>query len=464
MGADFDRRKFLTAGALAMAWRSNLFGATPSSTPASRRYVRPGDPDYDTRRAGYNLRMDKRPAYIAVCTDTAQVADAVRFAAKENLPVAVKSGGHSFEAFSVNDGGVVVDVSGMNRITRPDDTTLRVGPGCRLGEIYDATFPHGRLLPAGSCAGVGIAGLALGGGYGLFSRRFGLTCDHLLEVEMVDGSGALRSSRNDPDLLKACRGGGNGNFGVITGMTFRTQPAPTLLRSHRFKTAGLDAPRAAKLLERWFVIAEKLPPECFSAFVLNGSSLLILLTDTAETPHEDAVAAFRALGGKYSKSEKTAVADAVRNYYGRSDPLWFKNASAGFLRGFADTAPVIEAALGKVIATRGMIYQVNTLGGKIADPEAAANSCYAHRDKPFLAELQAYPIKSADRAQTLLRFAEIQALFRSAGISAHYANYPDLGFKEPLVSYYGDRLSFLKKIKARYDPDNRIRHAQSVKA
>src|SRR5205085_7575770 len=126
---------------------------------------------------------------------------------------------------------------------------------------------------------VGIGGLVLGGGYGLFSRKYGLTCDSWVEVIMVDGKGLIRNSKDDEELLWACKGGGNGNFGIITQLVFKVYESPLNLQSHRFKSGQLSANKANTLLENWFRISANLPLSCFSAYVLNGKTLNILLTN-----------------------------------------------------------------------------------------------------------------------------------------------------------------------------------------
>jgi FAD/FMN-containing dehydrogenase len=143
-------------------------------------------------------------------------------------------------------GGLVINLSKMNSMEFLENNNIKVGPGCTLFNLYDQILPKKRLLPAGSCGTVGIGGLTMGGGYGLFSRKFGLTCDHLLEATFVDGNGKIHSTKDDPELLWALRGGGAGNFGVVTEMVFRTQEAPSVMRSHHFKARKLDALRAKK--------------------------------------------------------------------------------------------------------------------------------------------------------------------------------------------------------------------------
>src|SRR5690606_25760201 len=122
-------------------------------------------------RRGYNKRIETFPLAIALCTSTREVAACVRFARRRNLPIAVRSGGHSMEGFSSNNGGLVLNLSQLNHIALRDANCVRTGPGSTLSQLNYVLLPQGRLLPAGSCGSVGIGGLSLGGGYGFFRRR-----------------------------------------------------------------------------------------------------------------------------------------------------------------------------------------------------------------------------------------------------------------------------------------------------
>ena len=237
----------------------------PNTEPTYLLYKK-GDPQYDILRKGFNKRIDKYPACIIVCKTAEEVSGAVIYGLKNKLPISIKSGGHSFEGYSCNDGGLVINVSSMKEVTWQNENMISVGPGCTLAQLYAEILPKKKLVPAGSCGGVGIGGLTLGGGYGLFSRKYGLTCDSLNEVTMVDGKGNIISSKDDPELLWACKGGGNGNFGVITSMKFSLNDAPDFLQSFRFKIKMIDAARALSVLEKWFAITSDLPPLLFFSF------------------------------------------------------------------------------------------------------------------------------------------------------------------------------------------------------
>ena len=424
-----------------------------------------GEPGYEALRNGFNKRINKYPAVIAECHSTEDVAQAVKYAIRNKLQICIKSGGHSFEGYSSNNDGMVINLSAMNSITWEGDNIIHAGPGCKLGQLYAEILPKNKLLPGGSCAGVGLGGLTLGGGYGLFGRKYGLTCDSLTEVIMVDGEGNIHSSKNDPELLWACRGGGNGNFGIITQMTFALHDAPPHLQCTRFNIKVPDAAKAKEVLERWFKLSRPLPPSCFSAFVLMDARLYILLANCgAET---DEVKRFTdglsPLTTRTRKGNPTPLITAVKIFYGIQHPLYFKNASAGLYEGFDEVAPFIEDVLQKVIATPGMTYQVNTLGGRIADKDLESFSAFPHRQKLYLSELQTY-WQAGERTDGMIaKFEEVQQIFRSNSITAQYTSYPDIECKDWQTAYYGNNYPRLQKVKRKYDPNNHIWYEQSVR-
>ena len=199
-------------------------------------YYKNGDKEYDVLRQGFNKRIERHPAIIALCKNTDGIAEAIKYAKNNNLTVAIKSGGHCMEGFSCNDGGLVINLSLLNKMEWVDEETIKVGPACTLSKIYDFTLQKNKIIPGGSCGSVGIGGLTLGGGYGLLSRKFGLTCDGLIEVTMVDGNGIIRNSKDEQDLLWACRGGNNGNFGVVSEMKFKVHQSPAGMQKFQIQT------------------------------------------------------------------------------------------------------------------------------------------------------------------------------------------------------------------------------------
>jgi hypothetical protein len=193
--------------------------------------IRPGDIGYDKARRVWNGAIDKYPALICRCADRSDITRALEFAHQHDLPVAVRSGGHSFSGYSVCDGGIVIDLSRMKGIrVDPVKRVALAKAGLTLGEFVRATEAFGLLTPTGAVAGTGIAGLTLGGGIGWLMGKYGLTVDNMLSADIVTADGRIlaASETSHPDLFWAVRGGG-GNFGIVTAFEFQLhQVGPVL--------------------------------------------------------------------------------------------------------------------------------------------------------------------------------------------------------------------------------------------
>lgn len=224
--------------------------------------VQPGDAQYDEARKVYNAMIDKRPALIVRCADVADVIAGVNFARENKLLLAVRGGGHNGGGLGVCDDGLVIDLSALRGIrVDPKARTARVEGGCRWGDVDHATHAFGMATPAGIISTTGVGGLTLGGGIGHLSRRFGLTIDNLLAVDVVlaDGRFVTASDRENEDLFWAVRGGG-GNFGVVTSFEFRLHELDTVVAGPTLWP--LD--RAAEVMKWYRDFIGKAPPE------LNG--------------------------------------------------------------------------------------------------------------------------------------------------------------------------------------------------
>lgn len=426
----------------------------------------PGTETYKQACRIFNSRLTPQPAAVRTCLTEDEIHTGISWARDNKKTISIKSGGHCFEGYCMADGTLSLDLSGMNKMSIDSKTQVfTVEPGAKLQQINEFLLAKGRILPAGSCAGVGIGGLTLGGGYGLLARQFGLTCDQLTGLHLIDAEGKLHDCQDNHELLKACRGGGNGNFGVVTQLQFRTQKAPEHLYNRRFKAAGLTPQKLKTLLSTWFAATIHLPNDAFSAFVLNGKSLTILLTHTdikSRSRIQQLMAPLEPLVDSTTRYYAPLYPNAIRTYYGRSGPLPFKNACAGMLQSFADIESIAEELATKVAATSGVIWQANTLGGAIRNPEFAAASAYAHRDCPYMTEIQGY-WDQPGRAERVVRAVdEIQAMFAKHGIKRHYCNYPDRNFTSPQTSYFGD-FSYLQEIKRKYDPNDMFHHPQGIR-
>jgi hypothetical protein len=158
-----------------------------------------------------------------------------------------------------------------------------------------------------------------------------------------------------------------------------------------------------------------------------------------------------------------SLAKSIPRYYGRTSPLYFKNVSAGFYRNYEDLRAVAPETFRRAAQTPGMIFQINTLGGKISASELQETSAFPHRMYPFLGELQCYWEVPSQEQLSVKRVREMQQLLYQNGIRAHYRNYPDIDLPNWDHAYYGENYRRLQRLKKRLDPDDLIRHPQSVR-
>ena len=472
---DMTRREalktLLTALAIPVAQQAEWAVADTSLPQIAGQlyFLKPTDADYAQRRQIFNKRISLMPRLIAVCLSDQAVQTAVQYAAANNLPIAVKSGGHCFEGYSLNNHGLLIDLSLLKSFKYvATDQTFITQPGAKLGEVYAYLAQFKRLIPAGSCAGVGVAGLSLGGGYGFFSRSLGLTCDSLTRVKLVDGQGQRLDSNDNPELLWACKGGNNGSLGIVTELQFKTHPSPAQFTHYRFKYRSLTAGKVSALAERWFALMPKLPNTCYSSWVLGPTQLTILITDMAERSTPPLQTILRHLG-KNATTVQGAQQDeflrGIQRFRGGTEPMYFKNVSAGYYNSYADIKAVLPTLFTQMQASplKQNLIQINTLGGAIRDGFSATSAAYPHRRYLYLGEFQVYYERAADTSKAESLVNQVQQQFTQAGIQAHYANYPDIGLKNWAQAYYAESYPRLQALKRKLDPQNRIQHPQSIR-
>jgi hypothetical protein len=297
MSDPIDRRGFLArvagvgsslalpAGAVAVARAGAVArpGATaravarsgPAGPPIRGQVIKRGAPGFAQAAHVYNTRFDNvLPRLVARPLDAADVRTAVSWSVAHGVPLRARSGGHSYAGYSTLSGGMVLDLRNLRAINvNLHDRTATIGAGAQLIDVYAALAARGVTIPAGSCPSVGIAGHALGGGMGLAGRQFGLTADNLLSAQIVTADGRLLtvSAHENPDLYWALRGGGGGNFGVVTSFTFRVHAVP---RTVAWFIVRWPASRGPDALAAWQAWAPHARPQLTSIFHLNSAGTL----------------------------------------------------------------------------------------------------------------------------------------------------------------------------------------------
>ncbi len=442
-----------------------------------------GDAGYDQARVLYNTRFDTyKPQAVVFCESLADVQRTVRWARKHAVRIVPRSGGHSYGGYS-STSGVIVDVSRLNGVALASGGRALVGAGARLIDVYDGLWQHGRTVPAGSCPTVGIAGLTLGGGVGLASRKYGLTCDNLLEATVVlaNGTAVVASAHQHPDLYWALRGGGGGNFGIVTRLVFRTHPVGQVA------TYTLEWPwsDAAKVVQAWQKLAPHAPDGLFSVLNLNaavggraritsagqffGSAdrlrQLLLPLANAGTPTR-----FSVTSRSYMDAQEMwagcsgTIAECHLPPQGHLGRATFKGKSS-----FANT-PLTTRAIDTMIrrieariatGSGSGIILLDSYGGAINRIKKDATA-FVHRDALFSMQYLAYWEASAAAEPNLHWLRNFYAAMRPHVSPFAYQNYidPDLG--KWGRAYYGTNLDRLIAVKSRYDPQNVFRSSQSI--
>jgi FAD/FMN-containing dehydrogenase len=241
---------------------------------ADGQVLTPGTPGYDSARSVWNAMIDHYPKLIVRCASVRDVVTAVRAARENDLEIGVRCGGHNIAGLAVPDGGLMIDLTTMGRVTvDPVTRRARVQGGAMLGALDRAAQKFGLATTAGNVSHTGVGGLTLGGGMGWLARQHGLACDNVVSCTVVTADGAVvRASADEhPDLFWGLRGGG-GNFGIVVEFEFRLHPVGT-----RTLVAELTFPldRAAAALRGWRDVAEEAPHAATMTADISGGTVTI---------------------------------------------------------------------------------------------------------------------------------------------------------------------------------------------
>lgn len=428
------------------------------------KVVTPYDKEYPFLRLVYNRAISKFPVALVYCYNSFDVANAVKWCRKNNVELRIRTGGHNYEGYSTANGLLVIDTTYMNNVyidTKKD--IVKIQAGTRLWKVYSSLAKEGYAFAGGTCPTVGISGLVLGGGIGLSSRLFGLTCDNLLSFDLVNSNGhTIKANKQiNSDLFWACRGAGSGNFGVATNYTFKIHKVNmvTVIQLRWDKTSRREF---VELWQGWLRNADK-RISCFAGFSKDGIYLNAFFYGYALEAKE-ILKDFIKLPNLLEESSIKYVPfiEAVKDI----------GAFYGPPNSFKATGRFVYKSLSRENINKLVDYVDNspegaecnirlyTLGGAIKEIPIDG-SAYFYRNASYILGITAEWEKNIKEGLYInwvnQVFNYVEPLTRGSYVNFPYSELKDYGYE-----YWGKNYCKLREVKSKCDPDNFFRYQQSI--
>lgn len=449
----------------------------------------PDSVGYEQARVPFNTRFDAlRAQAVARCATPNDVSVVLAFVRKFGLAVTPRGGGHSYGGYSTGTG-VVIDVSPMKTVVVGNGTAT-IGAGARLVDVYDQLTAQGVCIPSGACPSVGIAGITQGGGIGVVDRSFGLMCDQLLSAQVViaDGRQLTCDANQNADLFWALRGGGGGNFGVVTSFTFQTHQTSDFTEffaSYRFADA-------ASVVAAWQNWSHTLPDQIWATLAFEiidkpGVDIMFYIAGVCLGNPSDLEPYWsnwlQAPGTQpdssivVTKSYRSLVLGTCEGAVSQChlpgetpDAAIKREAMAGSSDIFNALMPaegiqaMLQAVRNRHASGKPGTVLFHLLGGA-SGRVAADATAYVHRSALFNVQYYAYyPLgTSSDTLDDAASWANgMRAVMRPWSSGGAYQNYIDPLIADWKTAYYGANYERLVSVKAKYDPDALFQFAQGI--
>jgi FAD/FMN-containing dehydrogenase len=438
--------------------------------------IEPNDPNYDVVRKVYNAMIQRRPRLIVRCADAADVIAAVNFGREQKLLLAVRGGGHNAGGLGVCDDGLVIDLSAIRNVhVNPKKRTVQVGGGALWRDVDHATHAFGLAVPTGFISSTGVGGLTLGGGVGYLTRRYGLTIDNLLAVDMVlaDGRFVTANAKENSDLFWAVRGGG-GNFGVVTSFLFNANPVHT-----DYAGPMLWSMEDAAEMMRWyrnFVVKAPIevygffafmtvpPGPPFPAHLHNKKMCGIVWCYTG--PLKNAERVFRPI-----RAFKKPALDLVgpiphpvlqSMFDGLYPPglQWYWKAD--FFSALSDESIAVHLKHAARLPTMQSAMHLYPIDGAAARPKNSATP-WSYRDAKWAGVIVGVDPDPANKEKISVWARDYWSDLHPYSAGGAYVNFMMEEGEDRIRATYGKNYARLAKIKKKYDPANLFRVNQNIK-
>ena len=437
--------------------------------------ITPDDEKYDEARKVYNAMIDKRPAIIIRCASVADVITAVKTADRENLPVAIRGGGHSVPGFGTADNALVVDLGRM-RSVRVDPTlkTAWAEGGCTWGDFNHATHAFGLATTGGIISTTGIAGLTLGGGIGYLTRGAGLSLDNLVSADVVlaDGSFVTASEKNHPDLFWALRGGG-GNFGVVTSFQYKLQPIKDIVGGVMFFEVE-DAPKVMRAYNKYITNAPRdlgaffawqiAPPLPFIPENRHGNTFCAMVVCWTGPPDQaaKAIAPFREAARVVAEFVGPMPYPAMNSMFDGLVPPGLQHYwKAVYVRDLPDGAIEAHMKFGPKVPVANSTVHIYPINGAVHDVASNATA-FGHREAKYAAVIAGMWPDPKQNEANIRWVKDFYAALVPYSERGGYINFAAADDTDRIGANFGSNFDQLRKLKAKYDPNNHFRINQNI--
>jgi FAD/FMN-containing dehydrogenase len=452
-------------------------GAKSPPANLTGRIVHPGDADYTTASTGWDELFTHYPLVIVFAQETQDVVNALTWARQNDVALRVRSGRHCLEGWSNVDNGIVIDVSELKsaKIDAPSSTAT-VGAGLNQMEAVTALGAQGLAAPTGTEGTVGLAGATLGGGFGLLTRSLGMASDNLIAAEVVvtsgaDGAKAINvDATHNSDLLWALRGAGNGNFGIVTSLTYSVHPLPQVT----YVTAtwqGLNDLQG--VFDAWQRSAPSTDNRLTSQLEIHPEAILLfgVLSSGSEAEAKQLLAPILSVGKPDISTKNAKWADTYAGFQipTKDEPANWKFFSQFITDPFPSEAINLIGSFMSRAPSPDSNYFTNAFGGAVKGSEPPGGSAFAHRGALFYAEPgTGWGTRGGAPAQSDPTTAKAQAWIAEFSqalrphVSGAYVNVPNVGMADWETAYWGSNVERLRTIKTKYDPGNVFHYEQSI--
>lgn len=434
------------------------------------KVITPFDSSYDETRKIWNDMIDRKPAFIVQCTGTADVIHAVLFAKQHQLLMSVRGAGHNIAGRSLADNVMMIDLSQMRTVlVNPDTKRIMVSPGATLGDVDHETQAFGLALPVGINSTTGVAGLTLGGGFGWLSRKYGMTVDSLLSAEVVLTSGeCIRCDpENHADLFWALTGGG-GNFGIVTQFEFKVHPVGPEVMAGPVIFDMQDAKNVLKNYREFcknspeelciWAILRGAPPFPFIEPNMHGKPVLILVGMHCGSLEQGAAEfeKLKKLGNPlahgvaphnfvdFEQAFDPLLTPGARNYWKTHNYTELSDDLISTVTEWANQIPSPQSEI--------FIAQMGGYTNRVPQDKTA----YPHRNVEFIMNVHTRWENASQDSECITWARDFYAATLPFATGGAYVNFVSEG-DDNIESAYGENFDRLAQMKAKYDPDNRLR-------